>query len=176
MLWHRQAIFEWKRREVVLICWMLDSNPGSLEPNLSRLNAYWQTDWALEDQTKNLDSISPSLWYLIFIRFNNSVLLIFVQYALYEYLIASHILINLVPVAIVRIINATLCFAGEKSPLIHLYGLDPDYREQVGLHGFTMRLDSNWLLNRNILYFLIHRSVKNMLFNSLRPSDAYMRR
>ena len=28
----------------------------------SRLNACWQTDWAIEDQAKNLELDSPSLW------------------------------------------------------------------------------------------------------------------
>ena len=57
MLWHRQAIFESKG----------DKLPFSAESRIqthqavrhqiaSRLNAHWQTDWAIEDQAKNLNS------------------------------------------------------------------------------------------------------------------------
>ena len=42
-----------ERRQVVLLCWMQDSNPEGLwNPISSRLNARWQTDWAIEDQAK----------------------------------------------------------------------------------------------------------------------------
>ena len=49
-------------RQVVFLCWMQDSNPESLWNRISsRLNARWQTDWAIEDQAiedqaKNLNS------------------------------------------------------------------------------------------------------------------------
>ena len=57
MLWHRQAIFESRERQLVFLCWEQDSNPGGLwNPIFSRLNACWQTDWAIEDQAKNLNS------------------------------------------------------------------------------------------------------------------------
>ena len=57
MLWHRQAIFESKG----------DKLSSSAESRIrtqrvsrhlfaSRLNACWQTDWAIEDQAKNLNS------------------------------------------------------------------------------------------------------------------------
>ena len=57
MLWHRQAIFESKG----------DKSSSSAEGRIwthqglrhqiaSRLNAHWQTDWAIEDQAKNLNS------------------------------------------------------------------------------------------------------------------------
>ena len=40
-----------KRREVIFLCWMQDSNwEGLWNPIPSRLNASWQTDWAIEDQ------------------------------------------------------------------------------------------------------------------------------
>ena len=46
-----------ERRQVVFLCWMQDSNPEDL-CNLisSRPNARRQTDWAIEDQAKNLNS------------------------------------------------------------------------------------------------------------------------
>ena len=48
MLWHRQAVFE-----VVFFCWMQGANPECLWNRIpSRLNARWQTDWAIEDQAK----------------------------------------------------------------------------------------------------------------------------
>ena len=45
-----------ERRQVVFLCRMQDLNPGSQTPITSRLNAPWQTDWAIEDQAKNLNS------------------------------------------------------------------------------------------------------------------------
>ena len=49
--------FRIERRQVVFLCWEQDSNPGGLwNPISSRLNACWQTDWAIEDQAKNLNS------------------------------------------------------------------------------------------------------------------------
>ena len=57
MLWHRLTIFRIERRQVVFLCWMQDSNPEGLwNPIFSRPNACWQTDWAIEDQAKNLNS------------------------------------------------------------------------------------------------------------------------
>ena len=50
--------FRFERRQVVFLCCMQDSNPEGLwNPIFSRLNACWQTDWAIEDQAKkNLNS------------------------------------------------------------------------------------------------------------------------
>ena len=46
-----------ERRQVVLLCWEQDSNPsGSQTPNRQQMNAHRQTDWAIEDQAKNLNS------------------------------------------------------------------------------------------------------------------------
>ena len=46
-----------KRRQVVFLCWIQDSSMGSLRHLItSRLNAHSQTDWAIEDQAKNLNS------------------------------------------------------------------------------------------------------------------------
>ena len=45
-----------ERRQVVFLCWMQDLNPGPRHQIASRLNARWQTDWAIEDQAKNLNS------------------------------------------------------------------------------------------------------------------------
>ena len=55
--------FRIERRQVVFLCWEQDSNPGGLWNLIfSRLNACWQTDWAIEDQAKKLELNSPSLW------------------------------------------------------------------------------------------------------------------
>ena len=82
MLWHRQAIYihtyifvvvnfdalaqasdiQIERRQVVFLCWMQDLNPGPRHQIASRLNARWQTDWAIEDQAIKLELDSPSLW------------------------------------------------------------------------------------------------------------------
>ena len=45
-----------ERRQVVFLCWMQDLNTGPRRQIASRLNACWQTDWAIEDQAKNLNS------------------------------------------------------------------------------------------------------------------------
>ena len=43
--------FRIERRQVVFLCWKQDSNPEGLRHLLaSRLNACWQTDWAIDDQ------------------------------------------------------------------------------------------------------------------------------
>ena len=49
--------FRIERRQVVFLCWMQDSKLGSLRHQFdSKLNAHSQTDWAIEDQAKNLNS------------------------------------------------------------------------------------------------------------------------
>ena len=62
MLWHRQAIFKSKGDKLSSSAegriWTRD--PRHLIA--SRLNARWQTDWAIEDQAKKLELDSPSLW------------------------------------------------------------------------------------------------------------------
>ena len=46
-----------EKRQLVFLCWLQDSNPEGLwNPIFSRLNACWQTDWAIKDQAKNLNS------------------------------------------------------------------------------------------------------------------------
>ena len=62
MLWHRQAMFESKGEK------LSSSAEGRIRTHglrylfTSRLNACWQTDWAIEDQAKKLEPDSPSLW------------------------------------------------------------------------------------------------------------------
>ena len=59
MLWHRQAIFESKGDK------LSSSAEGRIRTQdlrylfTSRLNACWQTDWAIEDQAKKLELDSP---------------------------------------------------------------------------------------------------------------------
>ena len=47
----------------ISMLWLLNAGfePGSLEPISSRLNARWQTDWAIQHQAKTWPN-SPSLW------------------------------------------------------------------------------------------------------------------
>ena len=45
-----------KRRQVVFLCWMQDLNPGSQTPNRQQTECSLKTDWAIEDQVKNLNS------------------------------------------------------------------------------------------------------------------------
>ena len=56
MLWHRQAIFKSKGDK---LCSSAESRIWTRDPRhqfASRLNARWQTNWAIEDQAKNLNS------------------------------------------------------------------------------------------------------------------------
>ena len=56
MLWHRQAIFKSKGDK---LCSSAECRIGTRGPRHqipSRLNARWQTDWAIEDQAKILNS------------------------------------------------------------------------------------------------------------------------
>ena len=56
MLWHRQAIFKSKGDKLCSSaeCRIWTRGPRHQIP--SRLNARWQTDWAIEDQAINLNS------------------------------------------------------------------------------------------------------------------------
>ena len=56
MLWHRQAIFKSKGDKLSSSaeCRIWTQDPR--HQIASRLSARWQTDWAIEDQTKNLNS------------------------------------------------------------------------------------------------------------------------
>ena len=56
MLWHRQAIFESKRDKLSSSAECRIRTQGLRHLFASRLNACWQTDWAIEDQAKNLNS------------------------------------------------------------------------------------------------------------------------
>ena len=56
MLWHRQVILKSKGYK---LCSSAECRIGTLGPKhqiASRLNACWQTDWAIKDQAKNLNS------------------------------------------------------------------------------------------------------------------------
>ena len=48
--------FQIERRQVVFLCWMQNLNHSLWNRISSRLNARWQTDWAIGDQAKNLNS------------------------------------------------------------------------------------------------------------------------
>ena len=56
MLWHRQAIFESKWDKLSSSAECRIRTQGLRHLLASRLNAHWQTDWAIEDQAKNLNS------------------------------------------------------------------------------------------------------------------------
>ena len=57
ILWHRQAIFESKGDKLSSSAeGRIRTNQGLRHQIASRLNARWQTDWAIEDQAKNLNS------------------------------------------------------------------------------------------------------------------------
>ena len=56
MLWHRQAIFESKGDKLNFSAECRIRTQGLRNLVAIRLNACWQTDWAIEDQAKNLNS------------------------------------------------------------------------------------------------------------------------
>ena len=56
MLWHRQAIFKSKGDKLSSSAECRIRTQGLRHLIASRLNAHWQTDWAIEDQAKNLNS------------------------------------------------------------------------------------------------------------------------
>ena len=57
MLWHRRAIFESKGDKLSSSAeCRIRTHQGLRHQIASRLNARWQTDWAIEDQAKNLNS------------------------------------------------------------------------------------------------------------------------
>ena len=56
MLWHRQAIFESKGDKLFSSAECRIRTQGLRHLFASRLNACWQTDWAIEDQAKNMNS------------------------------------------------------------------------------------------------------------------------
>ena len=62
MLWHRQAIFESKGDKLSSSAECRIRTQGLRHLFASRLNACWQTDWAIEDQAIKLELDSPSLW------------------------------------------------------------------------------------------------------------------
>ena len=56
MPWHRQAIFKSKGDKLCSSAECRIWTRGPRHQIASRLNARWQTDWAIEDQAKNLNS------------------------------------------------------------------------------------------------------------------------
>ena len=56
MLWHRQTIFKSKGDKLCSSAECRIWTRGPRHQFASRLNARWQTDWAIEDQAKNLNS------------------------------------------------------------------------------------------------------------------------
>ena len=56
MLWHRQAIFKSKGDKLCSSAECRIWTRGPRHQIASRLNARWQTDWAIEDQAKSLNS------------------------------------------------------------------------------------------------------------------------
>ena len=60
MLWQRQAIFESKGGKLYSSAECRIRSQGLWNRISSRMNAHWQTNWAIDDQAKNLNSIGRS--------------------------------------------------------------------------------------------------------------------
>ena len=50
--------FRIERKQIVFLCWMQNSNPGSLELNFQQTECLLTNHWASEDQAKNFNSIA----------------------------------------------------------------------------------------------------------------------
>ena len=61
MLWHRQAIFKSKGDKLCSSAKCRIWTRGPRHQIAGRLNARWQTDWAIEDQAKNFNSTAHPL-------------------------------------------------------------------------------------------------------------------
>ena len=48
----QESNFQIERRQDVFLCWIQDLNQGLWNRISSKLNAHWQTDWAVGDQAK----------------------------------------------------------------------------------------------------------------------------
>ena len=68
MLWHRQAIFESKEDNLSASAEYRIRTQGLRHETASRLNAHWQTEWAIEDQAKNLNSTARPYVILVQIK------------------------------------------------------------------------------------------------------------
>ena len=73
MLWHRQAIFKSKGDKLFSSAECSICTRGPKHQIASRLNARWQTDWAIEDQAKNLNSTARSYDQRAFSPFDRTV-------------------------------------------------------------------------------------------------------
>ena len=72
MLWHRQAIFKSKGDKLCSFAECRIWTRGLRHQIASRLNAHWQTDWAIEDQAKHLNSTARPYDQREFSPFNPS--------------------------------------------------------------------------------------------------------
>ena len=73
MLWHRQAIFKSKGDKLCSSAECRILTRGPRHQFASRLNARWQTDWAIEDQAKNLNSTARAYDQWAFIALGPTV-------------------------------------------------------------------------------------------------------
>ena len=62
MIWHRHGIFKSKGDKLFSSAECRIWTQGLRHQIASRLNAGWQTVWAIEDQAKTLELDSPSMW------------------------------------------------------------------------------------------------------------------
>ena len=73
MLWHRQAIFKSKGDKLCSSAECKIWTWGPRHQSASRLNGRWQTDWAIEDQAKNLNSTARPYDHRAFSPFDPTV-------------------------------------------------------------------------------------------------------
>ena len=73
VLWHRQAIFKSNGDKLCSSAECRIWTRGPRHQIASRLNARWQTDWAIEDQAKNLNSTASPYDQRAFIPLESTV-------------------------------------------------------------------------------------------------------
>ena len=78
MFWHRQAIFKSRGDKLCSSAECRIWTQGPRHHIASRLNARWQTDWAIEDQAKNLNSTARPYDQRVFSPLDPTVTYIFV--------------------------------------------------------------------------------------------------
>ena len=86
----QESDFRNERRRVVSLNWIRDSNQGLWNRISSRLNARWETDWAIGDQAKHLNSIALNYDQRAFSPLDPSASwLLHLPWAIYRFVVVS---------------------------------------------------------------------------------------
>ena len=139
MLWHRQAIFESKGDKLSFSAECRIRTQGLRHLFASRLNACWQTDWAIEDQAKNLNLTARPYDQQAFSPLDlTASLLSHLALAIYMFVVVNFdALGQACDIRIERRQVVYLCWMQDSNP-----------RSQTPIHQQTECLLTNWLSYR----------------------------